>query len=144
MITVAPSLIFKRGQCNQAIEFYQKAFDAEVVLKMLFSDADPKDFQFKDEEKDLIYHCQLMIGEQIFLLTDDANNVLKEDTQPSILMSLCMTFESADEVNAAYKSLSNGATIVTPICSTTYCSCYVLLVDKFGMQWELMTDQAER
>lgn len=143
MIKIEPSFLFK-GQCNHAIELYQKTFGAEVVVKMLFSDADPKDFQCKDEEKDFIYHCQLKIGEQIILLADDSNGVLKKETEASAMMSLCMTFESADDVNAAYKVISEGATILTPMGSTTYCSCYVLLIDKFGMRWELMTDQTER
>ena len=114
MIKIEPSFLFK-GQCNQAIELYQKTFGAEVVVKMLFSDADPKDFQCKDEEKDFIFHCQLKIGEQIILLADDSNGVLKKETEASAMMSLCMTFESADDVNAAYKVISEGATILTPM-----------------------------
>ena len=143
MIKVEPSFLFK-GNCSQAMELYQKAFNAEIVVKMLFSDADPKDLQYKDEEKDFIYHCQLKIGEQIILLADDSNGVLKNESEASAMLSLCMTFDSAKDVNAAYEIISQGATIITPMASTTYCSCYVLLVVKFGMRWELMTDQTER
>jgi len=38
----------------------------------------------------------------------------------------------------------DGATIIYPMQSTTYSSCFVSLVDKFGMRWELMTEQTEK
>jgi len=143
MLKVTPSFTFN-GQCSQAIELYKEAFSAEVKVKILYSDADPKDFQYKNEdEKDFIFHSQIKIGSQIIYLADDSGGVLNEDIQgksgKSSLMNLLIGFESDDELKAAYEILSDGATILVPMCSTTYCSCYVFLTDKFGGCWELMS-----
>ena len=44
----------------------------------------------------------------------------------------------------AFDLMADGATIIYPIQATEYSSCFVSLVDKFGMRWELMTEQTER
>lgn len=44
----------------------------------------------------------------------------------------------------AYEVLKEGCTIIYPVGSTTYSSCRVVLVDKFGFRWGLMTEQTER
>lgn len=59
-------------------------------------------------------------------------------------VSLVITFETAEEVKEAFDLISDGAIILSPISSTTYSSCFVSLIDKFGVRWELMTEQTLR
>jgi len=147
MIKITPSFTF-HGQCSQAIELYKKAFGAEVKFKLLYSDANPKDFQCKNEsEKDFIFHAQIKIGNQIIILSDDSGGMLNDDEQGKtgkiFLQNLLMGFSSDDELKKAYEILSDGATIFVPMCKTTYASCYVFLVDKFGGRWELISGHKE-
>ena len=139
-LSFAPMFNFK-GECKQAIELYEKVFKAKIKVNIPFSQADPKDFKIKNEkERDFIYHAQLQIGNQVIYLCDDPANILDNTTVGKVSMiNLCMLFSSADEVKETYKILSEGATIISPMTSTTYSSCYVYLVDKFGIGWELMT-----
>jgi len=135
---VEPMFQFDR-QCEQAIELYKKAFGATVAAFMRFSDANPKDWQSNnDDDKNLIYHAQLMIGNQRILLCDNLFNDLPRghSVYPVI------TFKTAAEVRAAYDILVDGATIITPIGETTYCPCVATLVDKFGIHWDLMAEWA--
>jgi PhnB protein len=146
MLRVIPSFTFN-GLCSQAIELYKKAFGAEVKMKVLFSEGakiDPKYFQNKSEaEKNYVYHAQIKIGKQLIILADDSTSILKDDTQgisgKSSLQNLLIDFDSDDELKAAYEILSDGATILLPLHSPTYCSLYAFLVDKFGGRWELMS-----
>jgi len=143
MLRVIPSFTFN-GECNQAIELYRRAFGAEIKMKVLFSEAPPNVFQCKNEnEKDYVFHAQIKIGKHLILLADDSNGILKDDTQgksgKSSLMDLLIDFDSDDELKAAYDILSDGATILLPMQSTSYWSSYTLLVDKFGGRWELMS-----
>jgi len=142
MLKLTPGLGFQ-GQCSQAIELYQKAFGAELVTKLLYSDADPKDLQYKEGEEDFIFYSELVIGNHLISLGDDSDGVLDETTKDNVSpISLLVEFESVDELNAAYQVLSAGARIVTPMCSSTYCIGYVSLVDKFGIHWDLMSGYA--
>jgi len=139
MIEFTPCLAFE-GQCSQAIELYKEAFGAKVKVMVLYSQANPKDFKYKDEEKDFVYYSEIMIGNNCFSLADDSIGMLDGKPQDkSHKVSLLMQFKSNDELNAAYKILSDGAKILTPMCSTTYCSAYTVLEDKFGICWQLMS-----
>jgi len=142
LLKVTPALSF-RGQCSQAIELYKEAFGAEVVTMIRYSDADPADLQYSEAEKDFVYYGEMVIGNTLITLADDSACVLDEKTLGKASQdSLLIEFDSADELQAAYKILADNATIIIPMCSTTYCSGYVSLVDKFGIHWYLMSGYA--
>ena len=137
-----PCLSFQ-GQCNEAIELYREAFGAKVREKVLFSEASAADFQCKSEARDFVYYSEITIGNRRISLADDSTGVVNEKPQgKSHQVSLLMEFESDDILHAAYKILSDGATILTPMCSTTYCTAYVVVEDKFGICWQLMSGYA--
>ena len=102
MLKITPIFTFN-GQTSQAIELYEKAFGAEVKVKILYSDAKPEDFKCKDEEKDFIFHSQIKIGDQILILADDSGAILKDGTQGALgkssLQNLLIDFESDDELD---------------------------------------------
>jgi len=134
-----PSLIplfqFDR-QCEEAIELYKKAFGAEVKAFVRFSDSANQDWSaFSEDEKELIYHAQMQIGNQRIILCDN----LFTDLPRGHSIYPVITFETADEVKAAYDVLADGATIISPINSTSYSPCVVSFIDKFGIQWDLMS-----
>ncbi|MCL2874394.1 MAG: pyridoxamine 5'-phosphate oxidase family protein [Defluviitaleaceae bacterium] len=139
MLKVTPGLAFK-GQCNQALDLYKRAFGATVLTKLLYSDANPKDMQYKSEEKDFVYYGEIVIGDRLITIGDDSGGVLNEKIGGiSSATSLLVEFANVDELNAAYGLISDGATILTPMCNTSYCTGYVSLVDKFGIHWDLMS-----
>ena len=139
MLQIIPNLHFS-GQCKQALELYKKAFNARVDILLCESDANPADFFASDSTRDLVYHCEMYIGGQRITLNDSHDS---NAAQLSHSMSLIITFASAGEVKAAYSLLSDGCKIIHHIQSTSYSSCFVSLIDRFGMRWELMTEQTE-
>jgi len=105
------------------------------------SDANLEDCEVKDEsQNDLVYHAEIYIGEQRLTLTDAPDDP-SPNTNP---LSLIVTFQTAEDVKEAYEIMLDGDTIIYPMQSTDYSSCFVSLVDKFGMRWALMTEQTER
>jgi PhnB protein len=57
-----------------------------------------------------------------------------------IAQFLVITYDTAEEVKKAYEILKEGSTIIYPLKSTTYSSCFVSLIDKFGLRWGIMTE----
>jgi len=135
---VVPRLLFN-GLCNQALELYKKAFGATVKDIILFSEADPRDFQCENEEqKDHVYYAELMIGKHMVMMHDDADGELdKEAKGRASLSALCVSFESEDKARAAYEILSDGAKILTPVTGNSFSTFNVTLVDRFGIAWDL-------
>jgi len=138
---VVPRLLFN-GQCAQALELYKKAFSATVKEKILFSEADPRDLQYKNEdEKNFVYYAELMIGKHMVMMHDDSDGLLDKEadrrTSLTALTALCVSFDSEEKARAAYQVLSDGGKTLTPIRSYSFCSFYVSLIDKFSVSWDL-------
>lgn len=134
MIQVMPNLHFK-GDCRQAIDLYAKAFGAEVKVLLSYAQANPKDFVMDDAaRKDWVYHAEIVIGSHRLMLSDTTEDAYTAGNAFSLLVH----FDTADEINAAYAALMDGATIINPMQSQTYCAYIASLVDRYGMRWELM------
>ena len=138
MTEIQPILCFA-GNASEAIALYEKAFNAALKVKMLYSDADPKDLQYKPEHKDFIYHSQLKIGNNIIMLADDCDMEANSQGKSSFLVDLVVNFDTDEELKTAYNVLSEGATISVPLCSQSYCSLTCALTDRYGGRWQLMS-----
>ena len=141
MVIVTPNINLA-GQCEEAMALYEKAFGATTKLLMRYSDADERDWDkpLTDEQKKMVYHAQMLIGTQRIMFSD----TIGFDPSKGTSLSLIVTFEDAASVKRAYEVLKEGSTIVHPMVSTTYSSCFVSLVDKFGIRWGLMTEQTDK
>ncbi len=141
MAIITPNFNFA-GRCEEAIKLYQKAFDAKVGSLLRYSDANKSDWDKKlsPEQEKYIYHAELFIGDQRIMLCDNLDvNLVK-----STALSLTITFDTKEEVKRAYEILQEDSQTIYPIQSTSYSSCMVVFIDKFGFRWGLMTEQTER
>jgi PhnB protein len=141
MVIVTPCINFA-GQCEEAVALYERAFGAITKLMMRYSDADKRDWDrpLTDGQKKMVYHAEMFIGDQRIMLSD----IIEFDLSQGTSLFLTITFEDAASVKGAYEVLKEGSTIVYPMKSTTYSSCFVSLIDKFGVRWALMTEQADK
>ncbi|MDR2833951.1 MAG: VOC family protein [Streptococcaceae bacterium] len=145
MIETVPMLRFNHN-CQEALNVYQQAFDAQLLVKMTYADANVEDVGKIDEaQKELIYHAQLKIGNTRFILFDAPGENSKMGDMPKTAIikgnqtDLVMIFKTDEEVRRAYDFLSKKAITLGEIKSTTYSSSTVSLTDKFGINWDLMT-----
>ena len=125
------------GNCKEAISLYEKALNATVLYLYSYSDANPAEFVAKADERDLVYHSEIMIGTQRVMMVDDTGAFPPKGNT----LSLVITFDTAGEVKKAFEAMSEGCQIISPMQSTSYSSCFVSFVDRFGVRWELMTEQ---
>lgn len=110
--------------CDQAIELYQKAFDATVNT-------------IYRNERNLIAHAEISIFNQCVAFMEQESNCVIGNT-----MQICFYFCKGDEeiIEKAYSILKDGATIDFPLGSCEWCSLLFCLVDKFGVNWLLCVD----
>ncbi|XMB85339.1 VOC family protein [Mycoplasmatota bacterium WC44] len=137
---VTPNFHF-RGNCKEALELYKEVFGISILCIYENKDANPLDYTTDAKFSEHVYHAEVVLGNTRFMMSDVSEEM--EHTTGNSL-SLVITFDNADEVKKAYDTLKDNAIILTPIQSTTYSSCFVSLIDKFGIRWELMTEQTER
>ena len=141
MAIITPNFNFE-GRCEEAIVLYQKAFNANVGCLLRYSDANKSDWDKKlaPEQEDYIYHAELFIGGQRIMMCDN----MDVDLVKSTALSLTVTFDTKDEVKQAYDVLQEDSETIYQMQSTTYSSCMVVFIDKFGFRWGLMTEHTER
>ncbi|WP_058303110.1 VOC family protein [Gorillibacterium timonense] len=134
---VTPNYHFD-GQCKEALRLYEQAFQGKITVLIPYRDASPNDISMEDlteEEKDYVYHAEMRIGNQRFMFSDDRAAVPKGRN-----LSMVITFDDPSEVRDAYHTLLDGGTAIHPLCETTYSSCFASVIDRYGMRWELMTE----
>lgn len=111
---------------DEAYEFYQKAFDAEIG------------YQDVDENGNVI-HRELNIGEQAIAIGElkttgkvDGENIITGNT-----MQFCLQFGEGneDKVKKAYEVMLEGSKIITPLGKMIFTPCGVELIDKYGVWW---------
>ncbi|WP_238483753.1 VOC family protein [Anaerosporobacter faecicola] len=134
---ITPNFNFD-GQCEEALNLYQKAFHGNITCLLRYEDAKKEDWsrELTEEQKRYIYHAELLVGEQRIMMCDN----LDVDFVTSLALSLTLTFDTKEEVIQAYEVMKEGSKTIYPIQETTYSSCMVVFVDRFGFRWGLMTE----
>jgi PhnB protein len=122
----------------KAIEFYQRAFDADVLSR-------------HDMPDGLVAHAELRIGDSILQLGDpipDFGMVAPADTE-QISASLVLYVEDVDTVFA--RAVEAGATVREPVQDFVTGDRYGSIADPYGRRWAIMSrvedvprDEAER
>ncbi len=124
------------GTCAEALELYAAAFCTKPDVLLRNSDANPADWKDAEDRKDRVYHAEMTVSGLRCFFSDEPDDC---PPAPGALSAL-VTFDDADAVVRAYHALKGGAAIVHPMRMTTYSACFVSLVDRFGVRWELMTE----
>lgn len=110
--------VYVKGS-NKAVEFYQKAFDAELVVSY-------------PNEDGTFMHAELDVYGQILALSE-AN----DDTVIGNNMQFCLHFGkgNAEMVYKIYEILKEGALPHEPIGDSGFSQHCFWLVDKFRVYW---------
>lgn len=124
--TVTPGLVHK--QAKKAIEFYRKAFGAEVKTSM-------------DTPDGRVMHAEIRIGDSILFVFDEFPEWAPDQKAPQTAGGVTGTlFLFVQDVDAAYKrALDAGAKSVTPPADMFWGDRFGKVVDPFGHHWGIAT-----
>jgi PhnB protein len=129
---VQPYLTFN-GRCEEALDFYRKAVDAEVTALMRFKEAPephppgmiPPGYENK------VMHSSFRIGDTTVMATDGGCG------DGSGFRGFSLTLSVADEAEAKrrFAALSEGGQVQMPLAKTFFASSFGVLADRFGVSW---------
>jgi PhnB protein len=134
-MAVQPYLFFN-GRCDEAIEFYQKAVGAEVMMLMRFKQA-PDQSMVRPETAEKVMHAQLRIGDAIVLVSD---GMCTGGEQKFEGFSLTLSLASVEEVDRRFNALAAGGQIRMPLDKTFFSPRFGMLTDKFGVGWIVLVE----
>lgn len=123
--TITPHLTVQNGE--EAIDFYQRAFGAEV-----------RRINHGPDGKSLI-HADLKIGDSILMLVDEFPdwNVLSPLSIGGSSVTIHLYVEDADA--AFQRAVEAGATVKMPLMDAFWGDRYGQVADPFGHQWSIAT-----
>ncbi|MDB5179306.1 MAG: hypothetical protein JWN01_1249 [Patescibacteria group bacterium] len=130
MAQLHPYLAFD-GNCSEAMNFYKEALNGTLELTTVGespgSDTAPAGM------KDKVMHASLEKDGAVLLFASDM--IGPEGAKQGNTITLSLNCESEDEINSAFKNLSEGAKSTRELKQEFWGDTYGEVVDKFGMRW---------
>ena len=131
-----PYLAFA-GNAREAFTRYQEIFGGELVL-LTMADT-PADAGTPPEgvNADAIMHAALMAGDDLLMGADDMSGSFAGNNR-----GICVNCALADDTEAkrVFDALSQGGQVQQPLDRTFFASSFGMCIDKYGIQWMVMTE----
>lgn len=124
------SYLFFDGRCEEALEFYRKALDAEVTMLMRYKDS-PDTANQPPNSGDKVMHSSFVVGNTTILASDGHCNNQTEFKG----FGLSLTVASEAEAHKMFGSLSAGGQVLQPLTKTFFSPAFGMTADKFGVMW---------
>lgn len=132
MITAINVYLVTDGNGREAVDFYQKVFDAEITNYMLWKDGVP---DCPPAHQDLVLNAQLSF-DGIRLQVSDENPDFTY--QAGTNMSAAIIVDSVEAARSIYDKLAVDAKRIDLELQETFWSpAYANLIDKYGMMWQI-------
>ena len=131
-MSIEPYLFFN-GCCEEAVEFYKKALDADVLMMMRVKDSPephpPGMLPPGSENK--IMHVSLRIGGATVMASDG------RCTGQANFQGFSLSLTAADGADASRKfaALAEGGQVQMPLGKTFWSPCFGMVADRFGVGW---------
>lgn len=133
---VQPYLFF-RGRCEEAVEFYKKAIDAEVIMMMRMKDTPDPTMRQPGVDPEKIMHVSFKVGETIVMASDGCDEATPEFKGFALSISVATEAEADRKFNA----LNEGGQIMMPLTKTFWSPRFGMLTDRFGVNWMISVMQ---
>ncbi|HXW54062.1 MAG TPA: glyoxalase/bleomycin resistance/extradiol dioxygenase family protein [Myxococcota bacterium] len=125
MHSLTPHLWFN-GNCKSAIEFYQRAFSAELLSPAAF-----------DSKNELVCHAMLHIGDSNLLLADAWPNSHEQGPKGFSSAGMWLYVRDCDAVFA--QAVSAGCEVIMPLMDAFWGDRMGKVKDPFGHTWAIAT-----
>ena len=139
-MVINPYLNFN-GNAEEALNFYKEVFGNDFAMVMRFKDT-PQAGQFPENEKDLIAHIALPVGNSMLMASDVASSMPKATFGSAL--SMMVNVDSREDADRIFGGLSDGAKIDMPLEDAFWGDYFGSLTDKFGILWSISHDPNNR
>ncbi|MFP5112457.1 VOC family protein [Bacillaceae bacterium C204] len=136
-VRLIPYLVMN-GNAKEAIQFYQKALDAQVLFSQSFGEMpENPEYPLPAEAKDLVSHATIKVGETEVMFSDTFPG------QPHHIgnqVTICISTNDADQAHRMFEALQEGGQVTMPLQETFFSPAYGNLTDKFGVSFQIFTE----
>jgi PhnB protein len=131
---VSPSLSF-RGECETAFRFYEHILGGAIVTLLTYG-MSPLAPQVPEDWRGKILHATLAVGDYYVMGTDAP----PDQYRPPQGFALLIDADEPADADRLFDALADRGTIKVPMQKTFWASRFGLLVDRFGIPWEIYSE----
>ncbi|MDF2854368.1 MAG: hypothetical protein K0Q87_219 [Neobacillus sp.] len=136
-LRLIPYLVMN-GNAKEAIEFYEKALDAQVLFIQSFGEMpENPEYPLPAEAKDRISHATLKVGETELMFSDTFPG---QPHQSGSQVTICISTNDAEKATKMYEALQQGGQVNMPLQETFFSPAYGNITDKFGINFQIFTE----
>ena len=128
---LSPHLVFN-GQCHEAFSFYERALGGKIVTMLSYGESPMAD-QVAPEWHGRIVHATLTLGDDVLSGID----ALPTDFKPPQGFYILLDPGDPDEGERVFRLLAQHGDVRISVQKTFWSPCYGMLVDRFGIPWEI-------
>jgi PhnB protein len=122
------------GQCEAALRFYARALGGKV--RVFTWGTSPMAHQAPDGWADKVLHGSVSVGDSEIAAADVPSCPTPQG------FSIMLNIDGPEQAQRAFDALNENATILLPMQQTFWSASYGILVDQFGIRWEINCQQA--
>lgn len=129
-------LVFS-GQCREAFEFYARTLGGTIEGMLAYGDT-PAAAEMPADWSAKIVHATLSFGGQKLMGADVLARHYERPQGFYVLLS-----EEPAKARAVFEALAEGGTVKMPLQETFWSPAFGVVVDRFGIPWEINAEAAE-
>ncbi|SDY16882.1 VOC family protein [Thermoactinomyces sp. DSM 45892] len=135
------SYIMLDGNAREAIDFYQKALDAELYGIQTFGEMpENPEFTMPEAAKELVSHAMIKVGDSELMFSDAFPGHSPERGNQ---VQICISSADVAQSQKFFDALKEGGTVIMPLAETFFSPAYGMVTDKFGVTFQLYTEGKE-
>ena len=133
---IQPYLFFY-GRCDEAMSFYKQAVGATDVELLRFKDAPekPPSGAIPPGWEGKVMHGTFRVGDTVVIVSD-AHTAASPGHHG---FSLAITVPTVEDASRVFDALAEGGQVTMPIGKTFFSPRFGGVLDKFGIQWMVVT-----
>ncbi len=125
------------GQAEEAISFYKEIFNGKIENLLRYEEVADKYPSGLIDEKygKRIVNARLNFGGNMFNVADALPN---QKVVMGNNVAMDVVFLKNKDIHKIYEDLSKDGVIVMPLAETYFSPNFAVLIDKFGIRWNIM------
>ncbi len=119
------------GNAKEAIEFYQKALDGQVLFIQSFGEMpENPEFPLPESAKDRVSHATIQVGQSEIMFSDTFPG---QPSQKGNQVTICISTDDAEQSTRFFHALADGGQVQMPLQETFFSPAYGTSLISMGL-----------
>jgi PhnB protein len=126
------------GNAKEAIQFYEKALDAQVLFSQTFGEGpENPEYPVPEDAKDRVMHASVKVGETELMFSDTFPG---QPHQSGNQVTICISTNDPEKSKTFFEALKQDGQVNMPLQETFFSPAYGSITDKFGVDFQIYTE----